>query len=85
VGAFIYDDLAGSPLASDIEEGATAMTRFAGLDVSVRETAVCFVDEAGKVVAERKVATAPEDLIELLRSMSGEYGRIGLEAGPLSQ
>jgi transposase len=61
------------------------MTRFAGLDVSVRETAVCVVDEAGKVLAERKVATEPDDLIELLRSISGEYGRIGLEAGPLSQ
>jgi outer membrane receptor protein involved in Fe transport len=61
------------------------MTLFAGLDVSVRETAVCVVDEAGKVVAERKVATEPDDLIELLRSISNEYGRIGLEAGPLSQ
>lgn len=61
------------------------MTLFAGLDVSVRETAVCVVDEAGKVVAERKVATEPDDLIELLRSVSSEYGRVGLEAGPLSQ
>ena len=61
------------------------MTRFAGLDVSVRETSVCVVDEAGKVLAERKVATEPDDLIELLRSIGGDYGRIGLEAGPLSQ
>ena len=42
------------------------MTLFAGLDVSVRETSVCVVDEAGKVLAERKVATEPDDLIELL-------------------
>src|SRR5271154_4559445 len=75
----------GSFLTSSIEEGASAMTRFAGLDVSVRETSVCVVDEAGKVLAERKVATEPDDLIELLRSISNEYGRIGLEAGPLSQ
>jgi len=61
------------------------MTRFAGLDVSVRETAVCVVDDAGKVLAERKVASEPDELIELLRSVGGEYGRIGLEAGPLSQ
>src|SRR5258708_37640365 len=61
------------------------MTLFAGLDVSVRETSVCVVDEAGKVLAERKVATQPDDLIELLRSIGSEYGRIGLEAGPLSQ
>src|SRR5271154_650610 len=75
----------GSFLTSSIEEGASAMTRFAGLDVSVRETSVCVVDAAGKVLAERKVATEPDDLIELLRSISSEYGRIGLEAGPLSQ
>ena len=56
------------------------MIRFAGLDVSVRETAVCVVDETGKVLAERKVASEPDDLIQLLRSISGEYGRIGLEA-----
>ena len=61
------------------------MTLFAGLDVSVRETSVCVIDAAGKVLAERKVATEPDDLIELLRSISSEYGRIGLEAGPLSQ
>jgi len=61
------------------------MTLFAGLDVSVRETAVCVVDDTGKVVAERKVATEPDVLIELLLSVSSEYGRIGLEAGPLSQ
>ena len=61
------------------------MTRFAGLDGSVRETSVRVVDEAGKVLAERKVATEPDDLIELLQSISSEYGRIGLEAGPLSQ
>jgi transposase len=61
------------------------MTHFAGLDVSVRETAICVVDQTGKVVAERKVATEPEDIIALLRSIAEEYGRIGLEAGPLSQ
>ena len=61
------------------------MTLFAGLDVSVRGTSVCVVDAAGKVLAERKIATEPDDLIELLRSISSEYGRIGLEAGPLSQ
>ncbi|MES3027821.1 MAG: IS110 family transposase [Pseudomonadota bacterium] len=61
------------------------MTLFVGLDVSVRETAVCVVDAVGKVVVEKKVATEPEDLIALLRQVGGEYGRVGLEAGPLSQ
>jgi transposase len=61
------------------------MSSFAGLDVSVPETAACVVDEAGKVVAERKVATEPDDIVALLQSISGDYGRIGLEAGPSSQ
>jgi hypothetical protein len=72
----------GSFLTSSIEEGATAMTRFAGLDVSVRETSVCVVDEAGKVLVERKVTTEPDDVIELLRSISSEYGRIGWRPVP---
>ena len=42
------------------------MALFVGLDVSVRETSVCVVDDAGKVLSERKVATEPADIIELL-------------------
>jgi transposase len=61
------------------------MSLFVGLDVSVRETAVCVVDAGGKVLCEKKVATEPGDLIELLGSISDDYGRVGLEAGPLSQ
>src|SRR5271170_2984760 len=61
------------------------MAHFVGLDVSVKETSVCIVDEAGKVVCERKVPTEPDDIIVLLTSAGGEYVRIGIEAGPLSQ
>ena len=39
------------------------MTLFVGLDVSVKETAVCIVDDAGKVVCERKVPTEPDDIV----------------------
>jgi len=31
------------------------MAHFVGLDVSVKETAVCVVDEVGEVVSEQKV------------------------------
>src|SRR6516162_3369395 len=60
-----------------------AMTLFVGLDVSVRETAVCIVDDAGKVVREQKVPTEPDDIVRLLASIGEDYGRVG--AGPLSQ
>ena len=36
------------------------MDHFAGLDVSVKETSVCIVDDAGKIVREVKVASEPE-------------------------
>jgi transposase len=61
------------------------MTHFVGLDVSVKETSVCVVDGAGKVLCERKVPTEPDDIAVLLRSIGGDYVRVGIEAGPLSQ
>ena len=39
------------------------MDHFAGLDVSVKETSVCIVDETGKIVREVKVASEPEALL----------------------
>ena len=36
------------------------MDYFAGLDVSVKETSVCIVDDAGKIVREARVASEPE-------------------------
>src|SRR3984893_12181932 len=62
-----------------------AMAHFVGLDVSVKETSVCVVDDTGKVVLEQKVPTEPCDIIALLSSLGVTYGRIGIEAGPLSQ
>jgi transposase len=61
------------------------MVRFVGLDVSVMETSVCVVDDAAKVIFEQKVLTEPADIIALLTSLGATYGRIGIEAGPLSQ
>ena len=61
------------------------MEHFAGLDVSVKETSVCIVDETGKIVREVKVASEPEALLTVLKSPAYRFKRIGLEAGPLSQ
>ena len=61
------------------------MAYFVGLDVSVKETSVCVVDDAGKVILEQKVPTEPDTIIALLTSLGATYGRIGIEAGPLSQ
>ena len=61
------------------------MDYFAGLDVSVKDTSVCIVDDAGKIVREVKVASEPDDLLQVLRNPAYCFKRIGLEAGPLSQ
>ena len=62
-----------------------SMDHFAGLDVSVKETSVCIVDEMGKIVREVKVASEPEALLAVLTCPDYHFKRIGLEAGPLSQ
>ncbi len=61
------------------------MDHFAGLDVSVKETSVCIVDDSGKIVREVKVASEPEALLAVLKNSAYYLRRIGLEAGPLSQ
>src|SRR5215218_8122232 len=61
------------------------MEHFAGLDVSVKETSVCIVDEAGKIIREVKVASEPAALLAVLKNPAYRFKRIGLEAGPLSQ
>jgi hypothetical protein len=61
------------------------MDHFAGLDVSVKETSVCILDDAGKILKEVKVASEPQALLKVLRSPTYRFKRIGLEAGPLSQ
>jgi predicted DNA-binding protein (UPF0251 family) len=62
-----------------------SMDHFAGLDVSVKETSVCIVDDVGKIVREVKVASEPESLLAALKNPAYRFKRIGLEAGPLSQ
>ena len=62
-----------------------SMDHFAGLDVSVKETSLCIVDDAGRIVREVKVASEPEALLAVLTNPACHFKRIGLEAGPLSQ
>jgi transposase len=61
------------------------MKHYAGLDVSVEETSVCILDEAGKICREVKVTSHPEDLLRILQDPTWHLDRIGLEAGQLSQ
>ena len=57
------------------------MDHFAGLDVSVKETSVCIVDDTGRIVREGKVASEPEALLAVLTNPACHFKRIGLELG----
>ena len=61
------------------------MKHYAGLDVSVKETSICIVDEDGRICRELKVTSHPEDISRGLNGAGVRLERIGLEAGPLSQ
>ena len=61
------------------------MMHYAGLDVAVKETSVCIVDETGRVCRELKVPSHPDDLVHILTNPAWQIVRVGLEAGPLSQ
>jgi len=61
------------------------MDHFAGLDVSVKDTSICIVDDTGRILREVKVASEPDALLAVLTNRSYHFKRIGLEAGPMSQ
>jgi transposase len=56
------------------------MGYFAGLDVSLEETAICVVDDAGKIVREARVASEPEALVAFFSECGMMMERVGLEA-----
>ncbi len=60
-----------------------AMEYFAGLDVSIDDTAICVVSDGGDVVLETSVATDPATIAEALRPYAGRLRRAGHEAGAL--
>ena len=60
------------------------MKYFAGLDVSLEETAICIVDEAGEIVREARVASEPDALVVFFGTLGKAMERVGLEACSLS-
>ena len=60
------------------------MRYFAGLDVSLEETAICIVDEAGGIVREARVASEPDALVAFVDALGMTMERVGLEACSLT-
>jgi transposase len=60
------------------------MEHYVGLDVSLKLTSICVVNQAGSVVREGVVDSDPEAIAAFVRSKAPDVGRIGLETGPTS-
>ncbi len=60
------------------------MGYFAGLDVSLEETAICIVDDAGMIVREARAASEPELLVAFFEACGMKMERVGLEACSLT-
>ena len=60
------------------------MEYYVGLDVSLKQTSICVVDQSGSVVREGVVDLDPEAISVYVRSKAPGAVRIGLETGPTS-
>ena len=58
------------------------MEHYVGLDVSLKQTAICIVDGTGKVQREGIVSSDPEAIAAFIKSYAPNVVRIGLETGP---
>jgi transposase len=57
------------------------MATFVGLEVSLKETSVCVLDQDGTRVFEGKVESAPSAIANVIRKRAPDVTRIGLESG----
>ena len=61
------------------------MKFFAGLDVALKETAICVVDDNGVILKEGTVASEPASIVTWLEALNVGIVRAGLEIGGLSR
>jgi len=60
------------------------MSVYVGLDVSMKETAICVVDEAGERVWAGKARTDPDGIADALAHRAPGAVKIGMETGPFT-
>ena len=58
------------------------MEFYVGLDVSLKQTAICVVDGNGKIISEKMVVSDPDAIAEFVRAKAAGAVRVGLETGP---
>ena len=65
-----------------LQSWRAAMEHYVGLDVSLKQTAICIVDRTGKVQREGIASSDPEAIATFIKSYAPNVVRIGLETGP---
>ena len=60
------------------------MPCYAALDVAQETTAICIVDDEGRIQAEKKVPTCPDAINDFLAHSAPNLVRVGMETGPLA-
>lgn len=60
------------------------MKHYVGLDVSMKETFVCVVNDSGKKMYEKSVKTDPQTIASYLKGLDLDLKLIGLESGSIS-
>ena len=60
------------------------MEHYVGLDVSLKQTAICVVDQTGAIKKESMVTSDPEAIAAFINIHANNAIRIGLESGPTS-
>src|SRR5689334_1402857 len=73
-----------APIACRSLRGEHAMSRYVGLDISLKETAICVIDENGERVWTGKSRTDPEAIVVVWKQRAPDVVKVGIETGPLA-
>ena len=60
------------------------MTRFVGLDISQKMTAICVVEDTGRRLWRGQCTSDPAQVEHMIRARAGDNAHVGLETGPMT-
>jgi len=60
------------------------MKHYVGLDVAMKKTSVCILDELGKIIHETVISTEPHTLADAIENPGLKIELVGFESGSLS-